>query len=107
MVLYQRWRRDDGKPRRVINVVAINTKPVKECRGCALNLGKRCAVFEQPVLKWKKKCEGFNNPALIAQYEQVQHPKGARARKEQRKQRAALAHTVVHSDGVHRLGRVR
>jgi len=88
-------------------VAIISTKPVKKCRGCALNLGKRCAVFEHPVLKWKKKCEGFNNPVLIARYEKVQHPEGARARKVERKQRAALAHTVVHSDGVHPLGRAR
>ena len=88
-------------------MTAISIKPVKQCRGCALNLSKRCAVFEHPVLKWKKKCEGFNNPELIAQYKKSQHPEGALARKQQRKQRATLAHTVVHSDGVHPLGLIR
>lgn len=88
-------------------MTAISTKPVKECRGCALNLVKRCAIFKHPVLQWKKKCEGFNNPALIAEYEKKQHPEGAQARKVKRKQRASLAHTVAHSDGVHPLGPVR
>lgn len=88
-------------------MTVISTKPVKECRGCALNLVKRCAIFEHPVLKWKKKCEGFNNPALIARYERTRHPEGAQARKAKRKQRATLAHTIVHSDGVHPLNGVR
>lgn len=86
----------------------ISIKPVKECRGCRLNLGKRCAVFEHPVEKWRKRrCEGYNNPSWIAQYERSQHPEGARARKIQRKQRADLARTITHSDGTHRLGPIR
>lgn len=72
-----------------------------------MNLGKRCAIFEHPAAKWKKKCEGFNNPELIARYEKARHPEGAQARKAKRKQQARLAHTVVHSDGVHPLGRAR
>ena len=88
-------------------MTVISTKPVKQCRGCTLNLGKRCAIFEHPVLKWKKRCDGFNNPKLIAEYEKSQHPEGARAREAKRKQRASLAHTLVHSDGFHPLGPVR
>lgn len=89
-------------------MTAISIKPVKDCHGCALNLGKRCAVFEHPVLKWKKrKCEGYNNPHYIAEFERAQHPEGARARKLARVQRARLARTIPHNDGVHRLGPIR
>lgn len=89
-------------------MTAISTKPVKECRGCKLNLIKRCAVFEHPVLKWqKRRCEGYNNPTWIEKYEKSLHPEGARARKMQRRQRAALARTIPHRDGTHPLGPIR
>ena len=82
-------------------MIAISTKPVKECHGCALNLLKRCAVFEHPVLKWKhRRCEGYNDPEMIERYERMQHPEGARERKKERAEKAKLAHTVTHRDGV-------
>ena len=82
-------------------MIAISTKPVRECAGCKLDLVKKCAVFEHPVLKWKnRKCEGFNNPELIREYELKQNPSGAYARKRQRTERAKMVHTVVHEDGV-------
>lgn len=82
-------------------MIAISTKPVKECKGCALNLGKQCGVFEHPMLEWKHRtCKGYNNPVLIAQYEKMTHPEGARRRKLSRVERAKLAHTETHKDGV-------
>ena len=82
-------------------MIAISTKPVRECAGCPLNLVKKCAVFEHPILKWKnRKCEGFNNPEMIRDYEHRQHPAGAYARKRKRAERAKLVHTVGHADGV-------
>ena len=82
-------------------MIAISTKPVKECKGCTLNVGKQCGVFEHPVLKWKHRvCEGFNNAGLMARYERMQNPEGARRRKLTRAERAKLAHTVTHQDGV-------
>jgi hypothetical protein len=86
-------------------MIAISTKPVRECAGCELNTGRKCAVFEHPVMKWKhRQCEGYNNRELMDQYQRGQHPDGAHARKLERAQSAKLAHTVVHSDGVHPLG---
>lgn len=83
------------------HVIAISTKPVKECKGCALNLGKQCGVFEHPVLQWKHRtCKGYNQPDLIARYEKMQNPEGARRRKLNRAERAKLAHTLTHKDGV-------
>lgn len=82
-------------------MIATSTKPVRDCRGCALNLVKRCAVFQHPVLQWKhRRCEGYNNPDLMARYERLQHPDGAHGRKKQRAERAKLAHTMPHYDGV-------
>ena len=84
----------------------ISTKPVKECLHCALNLGKQCAIFENPELKWKRrKCEGFNNPEYIEIYERMQKPEGAYARKRDRARRAKVAHTEDHHNGLHVLGR--
>jgi hypothetical protein len=89
-------------------VTAISTKPVKACGGCVLNLVKKCAVFDYPVLQWKHRtCKGYNDPDLIALYERTQHPEGARARKKERAEKAKLAHTVTHSDGVRKPGGVR
>ena len=85
-------------------MTAVSTKPVKECKGCALNLGKRCGIFLHPVLKWKnRKCEGYNNPMFIDHYEKTLKPEGARARKIIRQTRAKSTKTVAHSDGVHPL----
>ncbi len=89
-------------------MIAISTKPVRECSGCALNLVKTCAIFEHPILKWKhRKCEGYNNADLIALYERKQNPEGKKQRAEARAERAKLAHTAPHHDGTHRLGGVR
>lgn len=83
-------------------------KPVRECVGCALNLGNRCAVFRHPAVQWRHgKCEGFNNARLISRYEKMLNPEGALARKLQRRERARLAHTVDHRDGVKEPGSYR
>jgi hypothetical protein len=84
---------------------AISTKPVKACLGCELNLNHRCAVFDHPMLKWKnRRCEGYNDPETIARYRQSLHPEGAKARKQQRAQKARQARTGEHNDGRHSLG---
>ena len=86
----------------------ISVKPVRECSGCGLNLGKQCGIFDHPVLKWKnRKCEGYNNPAFIQHYEKLLKPDGARARRIVRKTKAGQRHTVGHKDGVHRLTGLR
>lgn len=80
------------------------TKPVRQCKGCALNLGDSCAIFHHPSLKWKdRNCEGYNNPMYIRHYELTLKPQGARARKLERRTKAKIAHTETHRDGVHPL----
>lgn len=85
-------------------MAGLNIKPVRECAGCALNLGKRCGIFLHPVLKWKnRKCEGYNNPMFISHYENTLKPEGARARKAKRAEHGKATKTVSHRDGVHPL----
>ena len=48
----------------------LGSKPMRQCRGCALNLGATCAIFHHPPLKWKDgQCEGYNNAFYIRHYE--------------------------------------
>ncbi|HMP76203.1 MAG TPA: hypothetical protein PKE12_07910 [Kiritimatiellia bacterium] len=80
----------------------LGIKPVRQCGGCALNLGKTCAIFHHPSLKWKdRRCEGYNNPLYIQHYEKTLKPEGARARKASRVEKAKKSRTVPHRDGVH------
>lgn len=80
----------------------LTTKPVRQCAGCKLNLGKNCAIFHHPGLKWKnRRCEGYNNPMYILHYENTLKPEGARARKLERVEKAKKGKTASHRDGVH------
>ncbi len=79
-------------------------KPVRQCKGCALNQGDRCAIFHHPGLKWKNRdCEGYNNPMYISHYENTlkQEVEGARGRKVVRAEKAKKRKTSTHRDGVH------
>jgi hypothetical protein len=79
-------------------------KPVRACAGCGLNLGHRCGLFPDPGAKWHgRHCEGFNSPEHLEQYQKLQNPDGAHARKLARSRKAAAAHTVDHVDGRHPL----
>ena len=84
------------------------TKPMRMCAGCGLNLGKRCAVFDHPVVQWKHKmCVGFNNEAMLEEYNRKSQPSGARGRKQARAEKAKLAKTAPHLDGKRPLGGVK
>jgi len=88
--------------------VITTTKPVRMCAGCGLNLGKRCAVFDHPVIQWKHKtCVGFNNQEMLEEYQRKRHPGGAKERKLARAEKARLARTAPHVDGNRPLGGVR
>ena len=77
-------------------------KPVRQCRGCALNQGANCAIFHHPGLKWKNRdCEGYNNPMYISHYENTLKLEGARGRKVVRAEKAKSKKTTAHRDGVH------
>ena len=88
-------------------MATTSNKPVRECSGCELNLGKRCAFFEFPIDQWKhRRCEGYNSPELIERLARMQHPDGAHKRRDERVEKAKLAHTVDHQDGARRPGTV-
>ena len=81
------------------------TKPVRACKGCALNQGTQCAIFHHPDLKWKgRNCEGYNNPLYISHYENTLKLEGAPGRKRQRVEQARRRGTVGHRDGTRPLG---
>ncbi len=83
-------------------MAVTETKPVRQCKGCALHQGTKCAIFHQPDLKWKNRnCEGYNNPMYIAHYENTLKLEGARGRKVVRADTAKKKKTVGHRDGVH------
>jgi hypothetical protein len=74
-------------------------KPVKECVGCALNLGDRCAAFPYPVQKWARSdCEGYNNEELIAKYSNYKDGQGAHARRVRRQSEAKYEKTIEHPE---------
>lgn len=59
-------------------MAVLNIKTVRRCSGCALNLGKNCAIFTHPSLKWKGgRCEGYNNALYIEHYENTLKPASA------------------------------
>ena len=54
-----------------------NSKPVRKCRGCGLNLGDRCGVYADPKRMWHRRtCPGFKNEDMLRQFEdeQAKHP---------------------------------
>lgn len=79
------------------------TKPIKECKGCELNLKTNCAIFHHPELKWKgRNCEGYNNAMYIRHYENTLKLEGSRARKQVRATKAKANKSSGHKDGVKR-----
>ncbi len=73
-------------------MATLGTKPIRQCRGCALNLEKSCAIFHHPSLKWKeRRCEGYNNPFYINHYETTLKAQGAQERESAPARRVASA----------------
>ena len=76
-------------------------KPVRKCHGCILNLGERCAIYEEPHDKWHHaKCSSHNDQELYRKYlEDIEkHPpkKGKKERADSAKQH----NTVEHQQGM-------
>lgn len=75
-------------------------KPVRKCHDCKLNLGDRCAIFENPRDKWHRgRCSGYNNPELIKTYEEEQAKHPPNETKKKRKLTAKERNTVEHHQG--------
>jgi len=77
-------------------------KPVRKCRGCALNLRDRCAVFDCPHDMWhnRKRCPGYNNEELIRKFEEEEEKRRQKQQKEKRRFEMKLRQTETHHQGV-------
>jgi hypothetical protein len=86
-------------------MVAKSQKPVKQCSGCLLDRGERCAAFEYPAQQWAHKdCEGYNNIVYIKKYLSVYTGDGAHAAKRERVERAKAGKDVERRDAKHQFG---
>ncbi|MBS1259398.1 MAG: hypothetical protein MAG551_02468 [Candidatus Scalindua arabica] len=75
-------------------------KPVRKCHGCILNIGERCAIFDEPHDKWhNSKCSSYNDKELYRKYleDLEKHPQSDA--KIQRKEKAKLHNTEEHHQG--------
>lgn len=82
----------------------MDTKPIGKCRGCPMNLKKRCAVFSHPHEQWNhghKHCKGYMNQELYRRYleEHMKEPP-EKSHKEIRKEKMVELKTVEHQDGI-------
>jgi hypothetical protein len=82
--------------------------PIGKCRGCPLNLRKRCAVFTNPLKQWENgKCEGYMNEELYARYLKEQAERHEKTSKEVRREKTAKTKTEPHHDSLINPGRSR
>ncbi len=80
-------------------------KPVHRCHDCPLNLGKQCAIFDDPHAMWQKgKCSGYKNQELYERYQNdlQRHPPDPR--KEKRRRATQLRQSEGHVSGQRRPG---
>lgn len=76
-------------------------RPIGKCKGCPLNLKKRCAVFEHPHEQWSKgRCKGYMNQELYARYLNEQSRPHEKTPKDVRKEKAAERKAIPHQDGI-------
>lgn len=76
-------------------------KPVRKCHGCLLNLGDRCAVYEEPHDKWhNSKCTSYNDHELYTKYKEnlEKHPEADA--KKHRREIAKKHNTEEHHQGM-------
>lgn len=78
-----------------------HSKPVRKCNDCKLNLGDRCAVYDNPHDKWHNaKCSGYNNPELIEKHKEEVKKDAHKIHEENRKVGAKVRRTEEHHQGV-------
>jgi hypothetical protein len=76
-------------------------KPIGKCKGCPLNLRRRCAVFAHPREEWAKgNCKGYMNEQLHARYLEQKAQSHGDTPKELRRQKAAERKSGPHYDGI-------
>ena len=76
-------------------------KAVRKCHGCILNIGDRCAIYEEPHDKWhNSKCTGYNDEELYRKHkiDLEKHPENDA--KKQRRKLAKKHNTEEHHQGM-------
>ncbi len=65
-----------------------SAKPVRKCHACPLNLGDRCWHFATPRDQWRagRRCAGFDNATLQAEFRLWQKRPQVKTRKELRRE---------------------
>ena len=77
-----------------------SVKPVRKCHDCPLNLGKECAIYEDPHEEWKKgSCSGYKNEQLIREYQDEQEKHPAKTSKLKRVEHAVQMKSEPHYQG--------
>ncbi len=65
----------------------FSSKPVHQCYTCLLNLSGQCWEFDCPRRQWSgKRCEGFENETLYAEYRAWLEAPNVKTRKQLRQE---------------------
>ena len=75
-------------------------RPIGKCKGCCLNLRTVCAAGLEPKTEWDRgRCRAHNDELLLARFQEPAPATGAKAARQSRRAKAAMARTVPHHDG--------
>lgn len=76
------------------------SRPIGKCKGCALNLRTICAAGLEPKAEWDRgRCRARDDEAILEHFHDPARLTGARAARQSRRTKAAMAKTVPHYDG--------
>lgn len=78
-----------------------NRKPVRKCRGCDLNFHDHCGLYDNPHEMWhnRRRCPGYMNEELLAEYQAREAKLKADAPKQIRKAVAGQRRSEPHHNG--------
>jgi len=76
-------------------------KPVRKCHGCGLSFRDHCGVYDNPRDQWRnhRRCPGYMNEKMLAEYEAHKIGRQHNQRKEKRKVVARKRKSEPHHDG--------
>lgn len=78
-----------------------DSRPIGKCKGCPLNLKRRCAVFEHPHKQWSRgRCKGYMNGQIVARYLDEQARPHEKTARDIRREKAVERKTIPHQDGL-------
>ena len=76
-------------------------KPVRKCHGCGLNFRDHCGAYDDPHEIWHshRRCPGFMNEKMLAEYQARMERKQKNAKREQRRSAAKQRDAEPHYNG--------